>query len=261
MAKVTFQDEEGQYLNRYKLTPVEGQANVFDLERMAAITKQGTPYSKEVMDHMLQVEDKGVPGGCAELDANGNLKQMPTAAQLGLGNVDNISSDTFSQARGETADADTATDGGYLILKNAAHAPFTDAYATMFSAQGGTGAKLQLATSEDLQSIKFRHRDVRGGALVGDWIKLASILSGGHKIQSGYLIVAVTANVLKMADVTFPIAYGSIPLVLVGMVDTTVANNQWMWASACGVTQTGFTAHCEANISGSVAMAWLAIGG
>lgn len=83
MAKVTFQDEEGQYLNRYKLTPVEGQVNVFDLERMAAITKQGTPYSKEIMDHMLQVEDKGVPGGCAELDANGSLKQMPTAAQIG----------------------------------------------------------------------------------------------------------------------------------------------------------------------------------
>lgn len=83
MAKVTFQDEEGQYLNRYKLTPVEGQANVYDFERMAAITKQGTPYSKEVMDHMLQTEDKGVPGGCAELDANGNLKQMPTAAQVG----------------------------------------------------------------------------------------------------------------------------------------------------------------------------------
>lgn len=60
MAKVIFQDEQGQNLNRYVLTPVEGQANTYDLTRAATITQQGTPYSKEVGDHFLQVED-GIP--------------------------------------------------------------------------------------------------------------------------------------------------------------------------------------------------------
>ena len=60
MAKVIFQDERGQNLNRYKMMPVNGQANTYDLERMATITQQGTPYNKEVGDHFLQVED-GTP--------------------------------------------------------------------------------------------------------------------------------------------------------------------------------------------------------
>lgn len=68
MAKVTFQDEQGQNLNRYKLTPVDGQTNTYDLERVGTITQQGTPYNKEVMDHMLQAEDKGIAGGVANYD-------------------------------------------------------------------------------------------------------------------------------------------------------------------------------------------------
>lgn len=60
MEKVIFQDEQGQNLNRYKMTPVDGQTNIYDLERVATITRQGTPYNKEVGDHFLQVED-GMP--------------------------------------------------------------------------------------------------------------------------------------------------------------------------------------------------------
>lgn len=60
MAKIIFQDEQGQNLNWYKLTPVEGQTDVYALERMANITQQGTPYNKEVGEHFLQVED-GTP--------------------------------------------------------------------------------------------------------------------------------------------------------------------------------------------------------
>ena len=60
MAKIVFQDEEGQNLNWYKLVAVEGQTGVYALERVATITKQGTPYNKEVGDHFLQVED-GTP--------------------------------------------------------------------------------------------------------------------------------------------------------------------------------------------------------
>lgn len=61
MAKVVFQDEEGQNLNRYLITPTDGSAAfTADLTRAGTITKQGTPYDKEVGDHFLQVED-GTP--------------------------------------------------------------------------------------------------------------------------------------------------------------------------------------------------------
>lgn len=57
MAKITIQDEEGQYLNRYEMTPVEGQVNTFDLVRKAALTKQGTPFNADTMGHYVQTED------------------------------------------------------------------------------------------------------------------------------------------------------------------------------------------------------------
>lgn len=57
MAKIVIQNEEGQNLNRYKMTQVAGQETVFDLERMATITKQGTPYSEDTLGHYVQNED------------------------------------------------------------------------------------------------------------------------------------------------------------------------------------------------------------
>ena len=111
MAKVTFQDEEGQYLNRYKLTPVEGQANVFDLERMAAITKQGTPYSKEVMSHMVQDEDFNAH----QADTDNPHKTTP--AQLNLGNVDNTHDADKSVKYAATAGSAPAA-GGWAQTAN-----------------------------------------------------------------------------------------------------------------------------------------------
>lgn len=57
MAKITIQNEEGQYLNRYKMTPVDDQPNTYDLERAADITKQGTPFGPDTMEHYVQTED------------------------------------------------------------------------------------------------------------------------------------------------------------------------------------------------------------
>lgn len=57
MAKITIQNEEGQYLNRYKMTPVDDQPNTYDLERAANITKQGTPFGPDTMEHYVQTED------------------------------------------------------------------------------------------------------------------------------------------------------------------------------------------------------------
>lgn len=57
MAKITIVNEEGQYLNRYKMIPVDGQADTYDLERAASITKQGTPYNDDTMSHYVQTED------------------------------------------------------------------------------------------------------------------------------------------------------------------------------------------------------------
>ncbi len=57
MAKITIVNEEGQNLNRYKMVPVAGQTDIYDLERAANITKQGTPFSPETMAHYTQDED------------------------------------------------------------------------------------------------------------------------------------------------------------------------------------------------------------
>ena len=83
MAKIVFVDEEGQNLNRYQLVPVDGQPNIFDLVRMANITKQGTPIYKATLDRLVQDED---------LTAHTGNKSNPhevTKAQLGLSNVNN----------------------------------------------------------------------------------------------------------------------------------------------------------------------------
>lgn len=40
---IEFVDEKGTNLNRYKLIPVSGQTNVYDLQRMANVTTPGTP--------------------------------------------------------------------------------------------------------------------------------------------------------------------------------------------------------------------------
>ena len=91
MAKITFQDEEGQNLNRFKLAAVDGETDTYDITRAATITKQGTPINKETMDNVVQFEDleasvktniaaqKGVASGIASLDENGKIpvEQLP----------------------------------------------------------------------------------------------------------------------------------------------------------------------------------------
>ena len=58
MAKIVFQDEVGQNLNRYLITPTDGSAPfTADLARAADITKQGTPIYKETLDRLVQDED------------------------------------------------------------------------------------------------------------------------------------------------------------------------------------------------------------
>jgi len=58
MAKITIQNEEGQNLNRYLITPTDGGTPfTADLARAANITKQGTPFSPETMAYYVQDED------------------------------------------------------------------------------------------------------------------------------------------------------------------------------------------------------------
>lgn len=58
MAKITIVNEEGQNLNRYLITPTDGSAPfTADLARAANITKQGTPFDPETMEHYVQSED------------------------------------------------------------------------------------------------------------------------------------------------------------------------------------------------------------
>lgn len=48
-----FVDEQGQNLNRFTLTAVEGQADTYDLIRAANITTQGTPISADTMNPIV----------------------------------------------------------------------------------------------------------------------------------------------------------------------------------------------------------------
>ncbi len=103
MAKITIVNEEGQNLNRYKMVPVDGQANTYDLERMASITKQGTPFSPDTMDHFVQDEDiadlssavQSATIGDTEVPKSGTALQLPaypaalknpTSLTVGVGN-------------------------------------------------------------------------------------------------------------------------------------------------------------------------------
>lgn len=85
MARIVFQDEEGQNLNRYLITPTDGSAPFLaDLTRAATITHQGTPYNKEVGDHFLQVED-GTPiqtFSCTKSGTNYALTGLTATAGL-----------------------------------------------------------------------------------------------------------------------------------------------------------------------------------
>ncbi|WP_343274599.1 phage upper tail fiber protein [Ligaoa zhengdingensis] len=75
MARVTFQDEQGQNLARYKMTLVEGSTDTYDLTRMATITQHGTPFNKEVMDQMAQLADIE---DMATVDSSGYVEKSAT---------------------------------------------------------------------------------------------------------------------------------------------------------------------------------------
>ena len=58
MARTVYQDEQGQNLNRYTITPTDGSAAfTADLTRAANITQQGTPANAANLNQMLQVSD------------------------------------------------------------------------------------------------------------------------------------------------------------------------------------------------------------
>ncbi|WP_283608527.1 hypothetical protein [Faecalispora anaeroviscerum] len=116
MAKIIFQDEEGQNLNRYLITPTDGSAPfTADLTREAVITKQGTPYSKEVGDRLVQDED------------------------LENHTADTIAHMTQAQKDLLAAAVQLATIGGIDVTKSGTTLQFP-AYPTTLPANGGTAA-------------------------------------------------------------------------------------------------------------------------
>ena len=163
MAKITFQDEQGQNLNRYKMTPVEGQADTYDLEREANITQQGTPINAENMNHMAQDEDvaelagpnrttETVKGNADALTSHKNDNNNPhgvTAEQTGsipisqkgtsggVANYDDLAAHASNAGIHVTAAQKTAW---------TAKADKTD-IPTSLPANGGTAAKVSNALS------------------------------------------------------------------------------------------------------------------
>lgn len=86
MAKITIQNEEGQNLNRYLITPTDGSTPfTADLARAANITKQGTPFDPDTMGHYVQAEDiadlstavQSATVGGAAVSKSGTALQLP----------------------------------------------------------------------------------------------------------------------------------------------------------------------------------------
>lgn len=90
--------------------------------------------------------------------------------------------------------------------------------------------------------------------------KLLEVISGGSKVQSGIVSVSATANIQASSPVTFPTAFASAPTVIIGVLDTMVGDGKWVWCSAAVRTANGFTAYCQATLTGTIVMAWVAIG-
>lgn len=115
MAKITIQNEEGQYLNRYKMTPVDDQPNTYDLERAANITKQGTPFGPDTMEHYVQTED---------------LEAHTTDTTVHI---------TAAERTTWNAAVQSATVGGSAVTKSGTTLQLP-AYPTTLPANGGTAA-------------------------------------------------------------------------------------------------------------------------
>lgn len=59
MAEFIFKNRQVQFPNRIKLTPVSGQANVYEVERQEGIIiEQGTPLNADTFLEALKLDQK-----------------------------------------------------------------------------------------------------------------------------------------------------------------------------------------------------------
>lgn len=142
MAKITIQNEEGQYLNRYKMTPVDDQPNTYDLERAANITRQGTPFGPDTMEHYVQTED---------LEAH----TTDTTAHI-----------TTAERTTWNAAVQSATVGGSAVTKSGTTLQLP-AYPTTLPANGGTSADTTAITSSLTVSTAAPTSTLAAGKLWG----------------------------------------------------------------------------------------------
>lgn len=100
----------------------------------------------------------------------------------------------------------------------------------------------------------------------GGSYNLLQALSGGYKIQSGTVITSATNGTAVNAQVTFPVAFSSAPVVFLTPVNSVNTSqigestpaNSYDPFSVYGASTTGFT--IVSNQSGAFTYAWVAIG-
>jgi hypothetical protein len=96
----------------------------------------------------------------------------------------------------------------------------------------------------------------------GGNVEFLSKLSGGDKVQSGTISVNVTvSNTFTLATLTFPIAFGSVPVIIVGF--SSLSGNSLTrgdLAAAESLTATTAALYANCTITGTKTLHWIAIG-
>lgn len=89
-------------------------------------------------------------------------------------------------------------------------------------------------------------------------IGLASVLSGGHKVQSGQLSLSPTAGGNAVQTITFPSAFSTAPLVILTIANPAAQSGFDIYSE--NPTTTTVAVHCYATTGGTYLLNWLAIG-
>lgn len=104
----------------------------------------------------------------------------------------------------------------------------------------------------------------RQGGSATDWDTYGTTnyaLSANSIIQVGVALITVSSSSQGHTDITYPSAFAGKPLVLLGLLGSP-ASNAFYDLEPLSRTASGFTAYINyaSSVSGSVAVAWIAIG-
>ena len=176
MDKVTFEDIVAEHINRYRLDPVDGQDNVYDIVPIrGTVTQAGTPIRAAELNAMQEfVEEKAQVAEDSAAAATNAQTAVETAAANAMG----------------------ACNGAQIFAGEAADSATAAAASAAAAANAGTMQLIrQITTTEDLGSVTIS-ADTEGNALSLDrfclLIQFPAAVTLGQ--QTGNCVLSVYAN-------------------------------------------------------------------